>query len=131
MISITVRMADDADLDNAKSFIRSIFPKAMVRISEDDTLLLAEHEDRMVGFAHIIDKGDKIILQGIGVDPSVRGHGVGTILLEHALDSLSEVDIPIFLKVKSLNPAIELYGRYGFFLKKFNDVHVLVKKPNA
>ena len=131
MMSVTVRLARESEMDHAKTFIRSIFPKAMVRIDEDDMILLAEQHDQMVGFAHIVDKGDKIILQGIGVDPSVRGHGVGSLLLEHALDSLSDCDTPIFLKVKPLNPAIDLYGRYGFVLKRFSNVHVLVKKPNA
>ncbi|MEW6748242.1 MAG: GNAT family N-acetyltransferase [Candidatus Micrarchaeota archaeon] len=131
MMSVTVRMAKESELDDAKSFIRSIFPDAMVQITEDDTLLLAEHNDKVVGFAHLIDMGDKMVLQGIGVDPSVRGHGVGTILLEHVLESLSDTDMPIYLKVKSMNPAVELYSRYGFMLKRFGDVHVLVKKPNA
>jgi len=131
MISVTVRIAHESEMDDAKVFIRSIFPDAMVNITDDDILLLAEHGDRMVGFAHIVDKGDKIILQGIGVDPSVRGHGVGTVLLEHALESLSDTDTPIYLKVKVMNPAVDLYARYGFMLKRFGDVHVLVKKPNA
>jgi hypothetical protein len=33
--------------------------------------------------------------------------------------------------VKALNPAIDLYMRYGFMLKKFGDVHVLVKRTNS
>ncbi|MEW6036365.1 MAG: GNAT family N-acetyltransferase [Candidatus Micrarchaeota archaeon] len=128
---IQVRTVRPSEMDFAKSFIRSIFPDAMVQITEEDTLLLAEHEGRVVGFAHIVDEGDRIILQGIGVDKSVRGHGVGTILLEHILDTLRDVERPIFLKVKVMNPAIDLYARYGFMLKRFGDAHLLVKKPNS
>src|SRR4030042_1465216 len=119
MISVTVRMAEESEMDDAKSFIRSIFPDAMVQITDDDTLLLAEKDDRMVGFAHLIDMGDRIGLQGIGGEPSMRGYGVGTILLEHVLDSLSGSGTPIYLKVKAMNPVIDLYSRSGFVLKKF------------
>jgi ribosomal protein S18 acetylase RimI-like enzyme len=128
---ITIRLVGPGELDEAKDFIRSIFPQAMVQITDEDTVFLAEMHGRPVGFAHLIDDGDSILLQGIGVDKSVRGQGVGTILLEHVLGGLRDSDRPIFLKVKAMNPAIDLYQRYGFMLKRFGDVHVLVKKPNC
>jgi len=131
MRSITVRVVRPSEMDVAKSFIRSVFPDAMVQVTDDDTLLLAEFDGRMVGFAHIVDDGEKILLQGIGVDKSMRGQGVGTILLEHILDTLADTERPIFLKVKAMNSAIDLYSRYGFMLKKFGDVHVLVKRANS
>lgn len=114
----------------AKSFIRSIFPDAMVQITDDDTVLIATDMGRIIGFAHIIDEGDRVVLQGLGVDKSVRGQGVGSILLEHILDALREGQKPIYLKVKVMNPAIDLYSRYGFILKRYDEnVLVLVKKP--
>jgi ribosomal protein S18 acetylase RimI-like enzyme len=131
MLAVTIRTVRPSEMDDAKNFIRRIFPQAMVQVTDDDTLLLAEYGGRTVGFAHIVDDGDRIFLQGIGVDRSVRGQGVGTVLLEHILAALSDTDRPIFLKVKSMNPVVDLYARYGFTLKKFGNVYVLVKKPNA
>ncbi len=128
---INIRMLRSSELDLAKQFIRTIFPRAMVQITDDDTVLLAEEDERLVGFAHIIDDGERIILQGIGVEKSMRGQGVGTLLIEHTMEMLSEIERPIFLKVKVMNPAIDLYARYGFFIKKFGTTHVLVKKPNT
>jgi ribosomal protein S18 acetylase RimI-like enzyme len=128
---ITIKLVGPGDMDHAKDFIRSIFPQAMVQVTDDDTLFLAEMQGRPVGFAHIIEDGDNILLQGIGVDRSVRGQGVGTILLEHVMEGLKDSDRPIYLKVKVMNPAIDLYARYGFMLKRFDDVHILVKKPNC
>ncbi|MFZ5501592.1 MAG: hypothetical protein ACOY58_06765, partial [Candidatus Micrarchaeota archaeon] len=61
MMSVTVRMAKESELDDAKSFIRSIFPQAMVQITDDDTVFLAEMHGRPVGFAHLIDDGDSIL----------------------------------------------------------------------
>lgn len=131
MLSVTIRTVRPSELDAAKDFIRSVFPRAMVQVTEDDTLLLAEYGGRLVGFAHIVDDGDRVILQGIGVDQSMRGQGVGTILLEHILNTLEDGDRPIYLKIKVMNPAVDLYARYGFMLKKFGDVNVLVKAPNC
>jgi GNAT superfamily N-acetyltransferase len=128
---ITVRPIKESEMDFAKNFIRSIFPDAMVQITEDDTLLLAEYCGKAVGFAHIIDDGESFIFQGIGVVESMRGAGVGTILLEHVLDSIGNTERPIYLKVKATNPAVDLYLKYGFFLKRFDDAHVLVKKANS
>ncbi|MFN7991256.1 MAG: GNAT family N-acetyltransferase [Candidatus Micrarchaeia archaeon] len=126
---INVRVIRPSELDLAKNFIRSIFPHAMVQVTDDDTILIAEEMGRPVGFAHIVDDGDRILIQGIGVERSMRGQGVGTLLLEHVLDALRDTDRPIFLKVKATNPAIDLYSRYGFMLTRFGEsVHVLVKK---
>jgi GNAT superfamily N-acetyltransferase len=127
---IYIRMAEPGELDDAKDFIRKIFPDAFVHIHDDDTLLLAEFQGQKVGFAHIIDYGERIVLQGIGVDKSMRGRGIGTLLMEHVMDVASETDRPIFLKVKVMNSAVELYARYGFFLKRFGTTLVLVKRQN-
>jgi GNAT superfamily N-acetyltransferase len=119
-------------MDEVKNFIRKIFPHAMVSVTEEDTVLVAENDaDEIVGFAHIVDEGDKILFQGLGVIDTMRGRGIGTLLIEHVLELLSDSDQPIYLKVKVMNPAVDLYARYGFFIKKFGTTHVLVKKPNT
>ncbi|NYZ73883.1 GNAT family N-acetyltransferase [Candidatus Micrarchaeota archaeon] len=128
---ITIKTVKPAELDTAKDFIREVFPDAMVQVADDDLLLLAEEDGRAIGFAHIIEFDDRVVLQGIGVDSSIRGQGVGTLLLEQVLSMFEDADRSIYLKVKAMNPAIDLYARYGFFLKKFGDAHVLVKKPNS
>lgn len=128
---IRIRTVGPSDMDNAKSFIRNVFPNAMVQVGDGDIVLLAEEGDRPIGFAHVIEMEDRVILQGIGVDPAIRGQGIGTMLLEGVLGMYEDADRPIYLKVKVMNPAIDLYARYGFFLKKFGDTHVLVKKPNS
>lgn len=128
---LIVRAVRPSEFEQARDFIKSIFPDAMVQLSEEDTILIAEYGGRAVGFAHIIDEGDRVLLQGIGTDPSMRGHGVGTLLLEYILSEYRDSDRPIYLKVKVMNPAIDLYSRYGFMVKKFGNVLVLVKKANA
>ena len=128
---VTLRTAGNSDMDTAKGFIRRLFPKALVRIGDSDIIILAERMGRIVGFAHVIDEGDRIILQGLGVDDSMRGKGVGTMLLQHILGTVDE-DIPVVLKVKVMNPAIDLYARHGFFVKRAGDETLtLVRRPNC
>jgi len=128
---ILIRTMKNSEIDSAKKFIKKVFPNAMVHIGEDDTVLFAESDGKPIGFAHVIDDSDRLILQGLGVDNAARGMGVGTILLEHILAMFSDGTRPIYLKVKVMNPVIDLYSRYGFFLQKFGDSHVLVKKTNS
>jgi len=128
---INVRMAEPYEFDIAKDFIKSIFPDALICISDADIVLLAEFQGEKIGFAHLIDDGERMILRGIGVDKSMRGKGIGTMIMDRVLDVANETDRPIYLKVKKMNPAIDFYMKYGFFIKRFGeDVHILVKKPN-
>ena len=127
---ITIRPVRYDEIDSTKRFISKIFPQAMVQVTDDDMVLVAENNGKLIGFAHIIEDDGQILLQGIGVDSSVRGEGVGTMLLDHVIELLKDSPKPVYLKVKALNPAIHLYARYGFVLKKFGDIHVLVKMPD-
>ena len=126
---ISVRMAQLSELDDAKDFIRKIFPDAFVHVQDEDTILLAEYKGEKVGFAHVIDQGERLVLQGIGVEERMRNRGVGTVLIESVVEIAAETDRPVFLKVKLMNPAVDLYSRYGFFMKKFGNTLVLVKRP--
>lgn len=127
---ITIRAIKPSEMDSAKDFIRSLFPNALVHVGDDDTILIAEYRSKLVGFAHVIEEEERILLQGLGVDPTMRGHGVGTFLLENIMDLFGETSKPIYLKVNVLNPVIDLYSRYGFFLQKFGDRLLLVKRTN-
>jgi len=126
---ISIRMAGPEDMGSTMDLIQSIFPEAAIELSDEDTVLLAERAGKAIGFAHLIDLGDRFVLQGLGVKPSHRGYGIGSMLLDHAMDIVEETGRPMYLKTKSLNPAISLYERYGFQLKRFGSRHVLVRRP--
>ena len=128
---IRIRKMHHSELDRTRRFIHSIFPGSVVRVDGADTVLLAETAGKPVGFVHIIEQRDKLMLQGIGVVKPMRGKGVGTMLLERALEVLSRSGKPVYLKVKALNQVVNMYARYGFFIKRFGRAHVLVKKPNS
>ena len=127
---IYVRIAKPSEFDQAKEFMQSLFPDAYIDMAEDDLLLLAEVEGKTVGFAHLSDEGERLIFRGLGVSDAMRGRGIGTTLMERMVEMLQDAYRPIYLKVKMLNPAIDLYSRFGFTLKKFGDPHIMVKRPN-
>ncbi|MFH1394444.1 MAG: GNAT family N-acetyltransferase [Candidatus Micrarchaeota archaeon] len=126
-----VRLAEPHEMEGLLDFILDVFPDADVELGEDDRMLLAEEDGKLLGFAHIIELDDKVILQGLGVEESHRGQGVGSTLIERMCELYDRSDKPIYLKAKVSNPAIDLYSRNGFFLKKFGNVHVLVRRRNC
>ncbi|PIX31845.1 hypothetical protein COZ60_02340 [Candidatus Bathyarchaeota archaeon CG_4_8_14_3_um_filter_42_8] len=127
---ISIRLAKPDEFDNVKHFIQSLFPNTIIYLDDEDLLLLAESNNRLVGFAHFTDIEECVIVKGVGVDPSLRGHGIGSMLMGRVIEMSNDNIRPIYLKAKSMNPAIDLYLRYGFFLKKFGPVSTMVRKPN-
>ena len=128
---IRIRYAEYQEFDKVKRLIREIFPSEIVAVNDEDTLLVAEQAGRFVGFAHILEDQQRMVLQGIGVDKSARNQGVGTLIMERISEITRKTTKPVYLKVKMLNPAITIYEKYGFSLKKFGEVCVLVKKVNT
>ncbi len=126
-----VRMVRGDEIEEVLDLMQEIFPDANIDISDDDSVFIAEEDDHLLGFAHVIELGDRIILQGLGVEESYRGQGIGTSILEKILEVYGVTDKPIYLKTKSHNPAIDLYERHGFTIKRFGSVHVLVKRQNS
>ena len=125
---ISVRVLKSSEHDRVRSLINAIFPRTFITIAKDDIIVIAEVGSTPVGFAHIIGDADRVILQGIGVVDNMRNQGVGALILEHSLGLLYRWGKPMFLKVKMMNPAVDLYTRYGFCVKRFGAVSVLVKR---
>lgn len=127
-MNITIRVLRPEELEDALDVIAEVFPDVDPNMSEDDIVLLAESGGRPVGFAHAFEEEKRIMLQGIGVEESARGQGIGTMLLERMLEIFSRSDKPMVLRTKLDNPAIELYHNFGFKVKKFGAIHLLERK---
>jgi len=134
MLEITIRRAGANDIESIALLAAKIFDDS--RISELDVYYVAEVKrkdaEEIVGFVHLIEKPEKIVLQGIGVDEKFRNAGIGTKLLDAALAYCEQSSAAeVVLKVRALNPAANLYLSHGFFAKQMGDVLTLVrKKPN-
>jgi len=110
------------------SLIRRLFPKSEPLFTDKDVYFVAEEKGGVIGFVHLILKENAVLLQGIGVEPEWRERGVGSRLLDSAVRFCDAKRMDIFLKVKPSNPALNLYHKKGFTLKKIKDVYVLEKK---
>lgn len=126
-----IRLAEPYEVETVMLLVQRIFPNTIVEFGDDDLLLVADDNGTIRGFAHVIELEDKILLQGLGVDESHRGFGVGSSLMQRLCDLSDEMGKPVYLKTKAYNPAIDLYSRHGFVLKRFGFVHTLVRKQNA
>lgn len=128
---IIVRPMVEGDAPQVSQLILNLFPKSQGEFGIRDRIWVAAQTDRIVGFARFSHKEDKLVLNGVGTIPEMREQGVGTMLLERALEEMQQETRPIYLKVKALNPAVNLYARFGFMLKKFGRTYVLVRKART
>lgn len=88
--------------------------------ASNSTLVVAEHDGRIVGLAGLLGKSLKqeshVGSIGVSVDRHWRGRGIGTRLLEHLIDwapahGITRIEIEAFAN----NPrAAALYERLGF-----------------
>ncbi|NLT58639.1 MAG: ribosomal protein S18-alanine N-acetyltransferase [Clostridiales bacterium] len=80
------------------------------------SLCLLEGE-RLLGYALLRCAADEAELLRIGVDPSLRGRGLGAALLQGALDALRAAGCGrLFLEVRAGNTAARrLYAAAGFY----------------
>ena len=95
-------------------------------LSDPDTHILADgshvlfaidEDDRVVGTVALKHEGDGVYeLTKMAVDPSVRGRGIGRLLMEGALRTYRAVEgRALFLESNSsLAPALNLYESVGF-----------------
>ncbi|MBI2079442.1 GNAT family N-acetyltransferase [Candidatus Micrarchaeota archaeon] len=116
---VDIKKINKVDIPGLLNVLHEIFPRANVQIKNDDLIWICTYGEKIIGFAHFSRTQKGFLLQGIGVVVQYRGKGIGTRILEFALDELSKSDLPIYLKVKSTNePALSLYLKEGFFQKK-------------
>ena len=108
--------------------IQELFPRAEPVFGEGHTYFVAEHEGEAVGFAHLMEKNGKLILQGIGVKGEMRHRGLGGELLDCAVRQAESEGKHLYLKVKPDNPAVKLYASRGFTIKKIKGAYILEKK---
>jgi len=127
-----VRKATEADYAEIARILEILFPNAEFASGERHAYFVAEESGKMLGFCHLVEAKSALVLAGIGVLPGEREKGAGNALIDAAIKySDGRASGRLVLKVRALNPAIRLYLKKGFTLKKAGEVHVLErKKPN-
>jgi len=109
---------------NRMEYLPRVPDEAAVPISAairgHDEVWVAEEDGRLLGFIgieHSTNLGAPV-LERIYVDPDEQNRGVGTALLQKAIELRPE---GLYLWVFQKNPARALYERHGFELVKLTD----------
>ncbi len=101
------------------------------RIREHEEVWVAEEDGRLLGFIgieHSTNIGAPV-LEKIYVDPAEQNRGVGTALLQKAIELRPD---ELYLWVFQKNPARRLYERSGFELVKLTDgAENMEREPDA
>jgi GNAT superfamily N-acetyltransferase len=88
-------------------------PDEIVRRIERDTFLVADVDDTVRAFADAVPRDDHVALGAIYAEPSWRGHGLGSLLLDEVRRRLP--GLPIAADVLIGNRLGEtFYERHGF-----------------
>ena len=83
---------------------------------DEGLVLVAETGDKVEGTVSSVPKGDSLYIQSMAILPSVRGRGIGRLLLSK-IESFAEAGDyrRLFLSTTPfLKSAINLYERFGF-----------------
>lgn len=79
---------------------------------------VCEHDERMIGFLLLMDRGDAAQLRYFLIEPEYRGIGLGTKLMNLYMDFLRECGYQksYLWTTHELHTAISLYKKFGFTL---------------
>ncbi len=129
-ILMRIRKAKQSEFVNIFELAKSLFPEVLISYKEEDIFIIALKKEKIIGFVHISKVKNRVIIKGIGVASAFQNLGVGSALIGHVLTLLKDEN-EIYLKVKEANiPALSLYSKYGFFIKKYRRNYLLAKlKP--
>lgn len=120
---ITVREMEIDDLEQVTAIEEQNFSRPWTEtgffsfLLRNDTLfLVAEEEEKILGYIGVIlvlDEGD---ITNVSVEPSQQGRGIGTLLLEKLITRTEREGIAVLhLEVRKSNTrAAALYERMGF-----------------
>lgn len=81
-MSVVVRLGVAEDLEAVNELYREWGYRSSALA--DDTLVVAEHDRRIVGVVRLVIEEDYLVLRGMRVQPAYQGTGIGSRLLDLA-----------------------------------------------
>lgn len=94
----------------------------------DAEFLLLQHEGSRIGRLYWHPGGTHASLMDVSLLPAWRGRGLGNVLMQLVTDHADALGKPIELHVEPTNPALRLYGRFGFTALANNGVYVKMRR---
>ena len=132
-MGINIRQLKDDEYPEMLKLMYRVFPKANVKLSDRDSIIVADMQGEVVGFVHYASYHRKAVIKGFGVEGNARGIGIGTNLINQVLQRFEKIGKPVYLKVKQLNPAVNIYAKFGFTMAKIEEekgTYMLVRRLN-
>lgn len=120
----TIRAMNAGDVDTVAAIEKQVFtdpwPKSAFRelldVANRINLVLADSEARIVGYILAQVGADELQIQNIAVEPSLRRHGLGAMLLRRAeAEGVARGALCSVLDVRTTNEAaMALYHSFGY-----------------
>jgi ribosomal protein S18 acetylase RimI-like enzyme len=110
---------------------------ARCRDAQDAHFIVAEMNDRVVGFLHYDCEGANPELHRIYIEPALKRRGIGSALLLELHERLAAGSTYILMVVAANSPAVSFYRRHGFLEEakvdgpKYMSEHMGVTFPSA
>lgn len=121
-LELSLRLLTEQDLPVVMELERSAHSHPWRQSSFEDCLKgrqrcwLAEHKQQLTGYVVVTHAGGDAELLNIAVSPKYQRKGIGSLLLQHAINCVIGHADMLFLEVRMSNrKAIELYSKEGFF----------------
>lgn len=121
-LTVSSRLLTEVDIPKIMQLERSAHSHPWRQSSFEDCLKgrqrcwLAEHGEQLVGYVVVTHGGGDAELLNISVAPRYQRKGIGSCLIQHAVNVVKEHADMLFLEVRVSNhKAIELYAKEGFF----------------
>tara|TARA_R110002033_G_scaffold10936_3_gene35317 strand:- start:2665 stop:3168 length:504 start_codon:yes stop_codon:yes gene_type:complete len=123
---ITVQPGDLSDLPDVMRVMDTAFPETYgegwnhhqcrsMLLMPSAKLLVARQADNICGFVISRQAADEEELLMIAVSPECQSQGIGYLLLEQMLLIARKDQVTaVFLEMRSGNPAVKLYAKFGF-----------------
>ena len=146
-MSITIREANPEDAANMIAYVNALLeePESFLELSKGEFTMTVEEERRFLEncwqspnsiFIVAVENGRIVgqlicngsgrakvkhnVVLGMSVDQEYRGRGIGSLLMEYAIDWAKESDIVKRIELyvfKTNSRAIHLYQKYGFVIE--------------
>jgi GNAT superfamily N-acetyltransferase len=81
------------------------------------------------GYCDIEDRADDVYIHVLALHPRAQGRGIGSAILQRAIERADSRGVPVSLQVLRENRAAELYRRTGFQLSGETPTHFLMEHP--
>lgn len=121
-LTLELRLIEADDVPTVMQLERSVHSHPWRQSSFEDCLKgrqrcwLAYRDDKLVGYLVVTHGGGDAELLNIVVAQSYQRKGIGSCLLQHAINCVKAHADMLFLEVRKSNrKAIELYAKEGFF----------------